>query len=73
MLYLYNMPIAVVARTDKFTRGRLLAQSLRLQKSMLNAVKMSILYGKIRMAKIQMEAWKKERKAYKIALSWQSV
>lgn len=72
MMYLYNMPMNVIAKMDKFTRGRILAQSLKFQRSILKAMAFAIRSGRLRVAKHQHELWKQERAAYKLALSWQS-
>lgn len=72
MLFLYHMPIVIVARTDKFSRGMLLAQSLKYQLGMIKAARESMAAGKIRLAAEYLKEWNRERKAYKLALSWQS-
>lgn len=40
MLFLHHMPIVIVARTDKFSRGMLLAQSLKYQLGMIKAARL---------------------------------
>lgn len=73
MLYLYNAPIVTVARMDKFTRGMILAKSLKNQRDTLALVRRAIKAGALDCAKHYLAMWKKERQAYKLALSWQSL
>lgn len=73
MLYIYNAPIISVARMDKFTRGMVLAKSLKNQRDTLALVHRAIKAGAIGCAKHYLELWKKERQAYKLALSWQRI
>lgn len=73
MLKVHNASIVTVARMDKFTRGMALAASLRNQRQALALAKRAISAGALKCAKHYMAMWAKERKAYKLALSWQSL
>lgn len=73
MLFLYNASIDTVVRMDKFTRGTVLAKSMKSQRQTLQLAHKAIKAGALSCAKHYLTMWKKERKAYKIALSWQSI
>lgn len=73
MLFLHNAPIVTVARMDKFRRGMALAKSLKNQKEALKLAHRAIKAGALSCAKHYLNLWKKERQAYKLALSWQSL
>lgn len=73
MLFLHNAPIIKVARMDKFTRGMALAASLKNQRQALALAKRAISAGALKCAKHYLNLWEKERQAYKLALSWQSL
>lgn len=73
MLYLHNAPIVTVARMNKFKRGMALAKSLKSQREALKLAHKAISAGALKCAKHYMTVWAKERQAYKIALSWQSL
>lgn len=73
MLFLHNAPIVTVARMDKFARGMVLAKSLKSQREALKLAHKAIKAGALKCAKHYLNLWKKERQAYKLALSWQSL
>lgn len=73
MLQVHNASIVTVARMDKFTRGMALAASLKNQRQALDLAKRAISAGALKCANHYMAVWEKERQAYKIALSWQSL
>lgn len=73
MLYIYNAPIISVARMDKFTRGMILAKSLKNQRDTLALVHRAIKAGALDCAKHYLAMWKKERQAFKIAKEWQKL
>lgn len=73
MLFLYNAPIIVVAKMNKFTRGMALAKSLRLQRECLMDAHRALKIGSLVSSHAALEKWKKERQAYKLFLSWQSL
>lgn len=73
MLFLHNAPIVTVAKMNKFNRGMALAKSLKSQKEALKLAQRAIKAGALSCAKHYLNLWKKERQAYKLALSWQSL
>ena len=73
MLFLYNAPIIVIAKMNKFTRGMALAKSLRLQRECLRDAQRALHIGSLASSQAALEKWKKERQAYKLALGWQSL
>lgn len=73
MLFLHNAPIVEVARMDKFTRGMALAKSLKNQRQAIKLAHKAIKAGALSCAKHYLKLWKKERQAYKLALSWQGI
>ena len=73
MLYIHNAPIVQVAKMNKFTRGMALAKSIKNQRDTLTLVRRAIKAGTLDCAKHYLNLWKKERQAYKLALSWQSL
>ena len=73
MLFLYNATIVSVASMDKFTRGMALAKSLKNQRQALKLAHKAIKAGAVSCANHYLALWKMERKAYKLALSWQSI
>ena len=72
MLFLHNATIVSVASMNKFSRGMALAKSLKKQRQALKLAHKAIKAGAVSCAKQHLDLWKKERKAYKLALSWQS-
>lgn len=73
MLFLHNAPIVTVARMNKFNRGMALAKSLKSQKEALMLAHRAVKAGALKCAKHYLQLWEKERQAYKLALSWQSL
>lgn len=73
MLFLHNATIVSVARMDKFTRGMVLAKSLKNQRQAIHLAHRAVKAGALSCAKHYLQLWKKERQAYKLALSWQSL
>lgn len=73
MMYIYNAPIIQVAKMDKFTRGMILAKSLKNQRDTLALVRRAIKAGALDCAKHYLAMWKKERQAFKIAKEWQKL
>lgn len=73
MLFLHTQPIVTVARLGKFERGTVLAKSLKFQRNLLKAARHALREGKVALAKKFLKVWTRERKAFKIALSWQSI
>lgn len=76
MLYIAQFPIVVVAKACKFKRGTMLASSLKTQQTALAmAHKLIKQGGKVNIYQAQqwLNAWKKERQAFKLANSWQSL
>ena len=73
MLFLYNASIDTVASMDKFTRGMALAKSIKNQRQSLQLAHKAIKAGALPCAKHYLELWKKERKAYNLALGWQAL
>lgn len=73
MLFLHNATIISVARMDKFTRGMVLSKSLKNQRQAVQLARRAIKAGALSCAKHYLKLWEKERQAYKLALSWQSL
>lgn len=72
-MILYNQTMQNVAIASKFNRGKYLAQSIAWQDECLQWAQESITKGYLDLAKDLLTMWKKERKVYKLALSWQDV
>lgn len=73
MLYLHTASIVTVASMNKFTRGTALSKSLKKQRQAIKLAHKAIKAGDISWAKLYLGLWKKERQAYKLALSWQNL
>ena len=73
MLHVANHSIVEVARACKFTRGYMLAKSVKQQKRMLTMAKQCIAKGDTFHAQQWLYSWAKERQAFKLANSWQGL
>ena len=73
MLFLHNATIINVAKMNKFTRGMALAKSLKSQRQAVQLAHRAIKAGALSCARHYLKLWEKERQAYKLALSWQSL
>lgn len=66
-------PIVTVARMTKFTRAGVLARSLKLQRQQLANAREAIAAGNVLFARALLASWNTERRAYKLALAWQTL
>lgn len=64
--------ITEVATMNKFQRAGLLARSLKLQRTFLDGARIAIAQGRTGLARTFLEQWEQQRRAYKLALAWQS-
>jgi len=73
MTILSKLTIVTVFTMSKFKRGALLTQSVAKQKTMLHNARLCLKLGMTKEAKLYLEKWTIERKAYKITLQLQSI
>lgn len=61
------------ATVTKFQRAGLLARSLKIQRGLLADARAALATGNALIARALLASWHAERRAYKLALAWQSL
>lgn len=61
------------ATVTKFRRASLLARSLKIQRDLLADARAALATGNALIARALLASWHTERRAYRLALSWQSI